>query len=303
MLAGERRKSLYVKRKLFQRSGTGRAASNGGRCAPHGVGRDRRSYLRTHCRRRPRAWVSGVLRGRRRMLRVQFSQARASAEGRIPELDWPLGLGTKSPEIAPMMDLLEFCARNIGEPIKGGWHSYFSHHHLRHDVEAGRAAFRAELDRLFRRNGVAFEMDENGLMQRLAPEGLREALVTGRFQTGDGALDRLLETARSKFLSPKIEKRREALKSLRESFERLKTVDAAGNKRAGIAALLDSAAGGPRFRQLLETEARSLTDAGNAFQIRHHEVGQEAIASSSEVDYLFHRLFALTQLLLAARGQ
>ena len=82
-----------------------------------------------------------------------------------------------------------------------------------------------------------------------------------------------------------------------------KTVDAAGNKRVGIAALLDSAAGGPRFRQFLEAEARSLTEAGNAFQIRHHEVGQEAIASSAEVDYLFHRLFALTQLLLAGRGQ
>jgi hypothetical protein len=220
----------------------------------------------------------------------------------IPELEWPLDTD-EAPEIAPMMDLLEFCARNIGEPIKGGWHSYYSHHHLGHDVDAGRAAFRAKLDRLFRRNGVAFEMDENGLMQRLVPEGLREALIAGRFQTGDGALDRLLENARTKFLSPKIEIRREALEALWDGFERLKTVDAVGNKRAGIAALLDSAAGGPRFRQFLETEARLLTDAGNAFQIRHHEVGQEAVASSAEVDYLFHRLFALTQLLLAARGR
>src|ERR1700730_4158131 len=96
---------------------------------------------------------------------------------------------------------------------------------------------------------------------------------------------------------------RKSVESLWDAFERLKTVDAAGNKRAGIAALLDGAAGGPRFRQFLEAEARSLTEAGNAFQIRHHEVGQEAIASSAAVDYLFHRLFALTQLLLAARGR
>src|ERR1700730_9317911 len=143
----------------------------------------------------------------------------------IPDLDWPLSTD-EAQEIAPMMDLLEFCARNIGEPIEGGWHSFFGHHHLGHDAEAGRAAFRPELDRLFRRNGVAFEMDENGLMHRLAPEGLREALIIGRFQTGDGALDRLLETARSKFLSPKIETRREALESLWDAFERLKTVDA-----------------------------------------------------------------------------
>jgi hypothetical protein len=219
----------------------------------------------------------------------------------IPDLNWPLST-EEAPEIAQMMDLLEFCARNIGKPVKGGWHSFFGHYHLSHDVEAGKATFRVELDRLFRRNGIAFEMDENGFMHRLAPEGLREALIIGRFQTGDGALDRLLETARSKFLSPKIETRREALESLWDAFERLKTVDAAGNKRAGITALLDSAAGGPRFRQFLEAEARYLTDAGNAFQIRHHEVDQEEITSSAEVDYLFHRLFALTQLLLAARS-
>jgi hypothetical protein len=218
----------------------------------------------------------------------------------IPDLDWPLRVD-EAPEIASMMDLLEFCARNIGKPIEHGRHSYFSHRHLGHDVETGQAQFRADLDLLFRRNGVAFEMDENGLMHRLAPEGLREALAIARFQTGDEALDRLLESARSKFLSPKNQIRREALESLWDAFERLKTVDAPGNKRAGIAMLLDSTASGPRFRQLLEGEARTLTDAGNTFQIRHNEVDQEPVTSLAEVDYLFHRLFALTQLLLAAR--
>lgn len=218
----------------------------------------------------------------------------------IPDLPWPLD-GSSAPDIGPMMDLLEFVAANVGQPIQGSFHSYFGHHHLDHERDAGLAQWRADLNRLFARNGVAFEMDEAGLMHRRAPEGLREALAVGRFDTSDATLDQLCESARSKFLSPKLEVRREALESLWDAYERLKTIDAPGDKKVGIARLLDRAAGGPRFRALLEAEARSLTDAGNALHIRHHEVGQEAVATSAEVDYLFHRLFALVQLFLAAR--
>jgi hypothetical protein len=51
------------------------------------------------------------------------------------------------------------------------------------------------------------------------------------------------------------------------------------------------------FRQRLEQEARELTDIGNNFMIRHHESGKIPIHSGEQVDYLFHRLFALIHLL------
>lgn len=222
-------------------------------------------------------------------------------QAEIPDLTWPLEADSP-PATGPLMDLLEFVAVNVGQPIPGQWHSYFNHHHLDHDRAAGLEDWRSQLNRLFARNGVAFEMDETGLMHRRAPEALREALVSVRFQTGDPALDRLCETARSKFLSPKLDMRREALESLWDAYERLKSIDAPGDKKAGVSLLLDRAASGPKFRALLEAEARNLTDAGNSLHIRHHEVGQEAISTSGQVDYLFHRLFALVQLVLGARG-
>lgn len=223
-------------------------------------------------------------------------------QAEIPDLGWPPKKEWPDyeyalPPIGPMMDLLEFVARNVGRPIEGGWHSYFNHHHLDHDRAGGLADLCAEVNRLFERNGIAFEMDAEGLMRRLAPEGLREALATARFQSGDARLDELLETARRKFLSPRIEMRREALEVLWDAFERLKTVGHS-DKKIGIGLLLDRAAGGPKFRLALEGEARALTDAGNSLQIRHHETNQEPIPTSAGVDYLFHRLFALIQLLL-----
>jgi hypothetical protein len=45
-------------------------------------------------------------------------------------------------------------------------------------------------------------------------------------------------------------------------------------------------------RELLDEEARKLTDIGNSFHIRHTEVKQTKLSDSAIIDYLFHRLFS-----------
>lgn len=49
---------------------------------------------------------------------------------------------------------------------------------------------------------------------------------------------------------------------------------------------------------MLEDEAQKLTDIGNSFHIRHAEVAQIRITDSLVLDYLFHRLFSMIQLLI-----
>ena len=79
-------------------------------------------------------------------------------------------------------------------------------------------------------------------------------------------------------------------------------VDAADDpKRSSVKALLDQAADESTFREILEQEAITLTDAGNRFQIRHSETSQVPLQRNDHVDYLFHRLFALIWLVLRAR--
>jgi hypothetical protein len=104
--------------------------------------------------------------------------------------------------------------------------------------------------------------------------------------------------ARSKFLNPKPDIRREAVDKLWDAWERLKSLEDSGNKKLSVGILLDKASSEPNFRTVLEKEARELTDIGNQFQIRHSETNQTPIKSNEQVDYLFHRLFAMILLLL-----
>lgn len=158
---------------------------------------------------------------------------------------------------------------------------------------------------VLRRNGLIYELNADGEIQRIAPAGFHEPLQQTLFNTGDTELDRMLETARRKFLNPAKGVRREALEKLWDAWERLKTVEPGQNKLSQVTALLDRVAGSSvsKFRQMLESEAQELSRIGNTFQIRHSETSQESLRESDHVDYLFQRLFSLVRLLLHATGR
>ncbi len=113
----------------------------------------------------------------------------------------------------------------------------------------------------------------------------------------------MLETACRKFVSPDESMRHEALERLWDAWERIKTIRDT-DKKAGISALLDQAAGlnSPRFREILESEAKELTDIGNSCRIRHSETNQESLSSSEHVDYLGYNMFAIIHLLVRQIG-
>ncbi len=227
----------------------------------------------------------------------------AAMRSRIPGLErQPWFQVAEMPSLIDAMDVIEFCWKNVAEPIPRDHHSYFNHHHLNFDVEAGREQFQEAVNEIFRRNGLAYELNTEGQVHRLAPPVLREELANATFRTGDGLLDELLEAARRKFLNPDLGVRREALEKLWDAFERLKTLGEGNDKRSQIKSLLDKAAGSDasRLREVLEKDARELTDIGNQLQIRHSEKSQEPLIASAHVDYVFQRLFSFIQLLLKA---
>lgn len=224
-------------------------------------------------------------------------------EAEVPWLTWPLR-HDEVPETPVILDLLEFCAAAVGEPIEGSWHSFFSHSHLSWDRAAGLAKFVADVNRLLARNGVAFELTAEGKARRLLPVHLGQALALANFATGDGVTDALLETARSRFLAPKVEDRRDGLEKLWDAFERIKTLEPGADKRFSADVLLDKAARpGTKLRQALADEAAALTRIGNTHLIRHSETSQEPLETTAQVDFLFGRLFAFIHLLLTASGR
>jgi len=238
------------------------------------------------------------------------NQLRLSAKAEIPEISWPLQLTTEdpnmfltsekpfTPDTYSVLDLIEFCHEHIADPIPDGYHSFFNHHHLKFDIETGKRKFRDRINRIFSRNGIAYELQENGQIIRLAPLVLHDDLIKSNFNSSDPTLNKMLEECRTKFLDPNISVRREALERLWDSWERIKSLENPSNKRNSVKIILDKAAGEPKFRSVLEEEARNLTNIGNNFHIRHSEVGKTPISNDHHVDYLFHKLFSIIHLLL-----
>jgi hypothetical protein len=224
-------------------------------------------------------------------------------QAEVPWIEWPLGRD-ELPKTPVILDLLEFCASAVGEPIEGYFHSYYRHSHLSWDRNAGLAAFVSDVNLLFRRNAVAYFLDASGRAMRTLPGPEAETLGWVMFQTGDVDTDGLLETARSRFMSPKVEDRRDALEKLWDAFERLKTLEPGADKRSQAEALLDRAVDpGTALRERLGEEALALTRIGNTFGIRHSESSQERIPRPEQTDWLFVRMFAFVRLVLRASGR
>ncbi|QBQ96912.1 AbiJ-NTD4 domain-containing protein [Paraburkholderia pallida] len=206
------------------------------------------------------------------------------------------------PTDSAIFDLVEFSYEHVAEALDPQYHRYMSHSHYTYDQEAGREKFASDVNRIFERNGMGFELLD-GEVSRLAPAVINQSLIETLFQTGDAALNTLLETARQKFLNRDIDVRREALEKLWDAWERLKTLEPGKDKKGSTKALLDRVSSEPVFRDRLEQEAIQLTEIGNNFMIRHTETDKVPIVESSQIDYLFHRMFALIRLLLKATGR
>ena len=91
---------------------------------------------------------------------------------------------------------------------------------MNYDIDAGQENFRDDINRIFRRNCLVYELSQEGRIQRLVPRVLHETLLSPQFLTGDSELDNLLETAQNKFLDFDQAIRREALKHLWDAWER-----------------------------------------------------------------------------------
>ena len=89
------------------------------------------------------------------------------------------------PETTVILDVIEFCWEYVSKPEQGGYHQFFGHHHLNFDDGAGRAEFRGNINRIFRRNGVAFTLTEGGMIERTISETLSDELRPANFRTRD----------------------------------------------------------------------------------------------------------------------
>ena len=221
-------------------------------------------------------------------------------QAEFPLIEWPLN-SSNLPDTLLVLDMVEFFYKYISKPTRKEYHPFGKHNHLlSFDQDAGKQQYLEDVNRLFRRNSLAFELQGDGKVVRLEPVVLRETLDSAVFQSEDQELNRLLKLAREKFRDPNVNIRREAVEKLWDAWERLKTLEPGPGKKKQIEALLTKAIpqSQSEFRERVNQEAIALTKIGNDFAIRHTEKNKIIISESEFLDYLFHRLFALIQMLL-----
>ena len=207
------------------------------------------------------------------------------------------------PDTATVFDLMELSFLLAKHPTRRiNDECYEECIRLRFNGKEGKRRCSIMFNRVLDRERIAFELNDDGQIVRIGLPILSEMVNDSAIQTGDDALDGLLETARDKFISRDPVTRFEGLLMLWDAWERLKSLEVPGDKRASTTALLDRVADGP-MRDRLETEARELTDIGNQFMIRHSETDRIPLDDDRHADYLFHRMFSLVYLLLDATGR
>jgi hypothetical protein len=133
-------------------------------------------------------------------------------------------------------------------------------------------------------------------MSRSLPTALSD-IVRARPRSNDRGVDSLLGEACTALRDKSPLSRQVGLEKLWDAWERAKSLNDP-KKDVSAKRMLDAVSTEPRFRQLIEDEARALTAIGNEFRIRHHELRCPEIADPAHVDYLAHRMLAMLQLVL-----
>lgn len=211
------------------------------------------------------------------------------------------------PNTIAILDFLEFVAKNMGLVGSRSYHPYWKHYDLSFDRDAGDAGlenFKNEINTIFRRNQIAFEMDENGKIQRVLGAAVGHAIGRMHFQTGDEDLNNLLNRAVDHFLKPDSQARQDALEKIWDAFERLKTLGPGKDKKTQVNALVSSISHDSQFLKIqLDAEFNALTEIGNETRIRHSETNRENIPDDEWREYLFMRMHSLIVLALSKQNK
>ena len=228
-------------------------------------------------------------------------QKRIKAE--VPGFPFEPTEDNKPEEDLIILDGVEFFGRYVSTVVDRVHHDYGRHNHLlRFDRVQGFSQYRTTINLFFRHSCHPFELNETGEIIRLGPPVLNEILKV-RVASGDHDLDTLINAAVEKFQNPDLQIHKESLEKLWDAWERLKSLLDSSNKSRSIELLFTAAIDSEPLRERIDREAIELTEIGNKFRIRHSETDRIPIQRSIDVDYLFHRLFALILLLLKGKTQ
>lgn len=195
-----------------------------------------------------------------------------------------------------ILDFIEYIFQNIKDFEEKRFHTYFNHFHL-HFLDSRNAAnnFLYDINRLFSRTGLLYELKTNGEIERLIENNVTiQELKDLSKDLNDNGLKELINDAVSYYLKPGPKNIENAVEKIWDAFERLKTCYADLDKKKSSEKLIeDISENRDEIKSIITKEFKELTDLGNSFRIRHHETSKIDFTSDNHREYFFNRCLAL----------
>lgn len=155
--------------------------------------------------------------------------------------------------------------------------------------------FQSAINASLTKDNVPFRLSDRGLIEILNDhEVLSAEIIKSVDSVSEPGIHDLLNEAITKHMQPTFQAHRDAVEKIWDALERLKTYYTTMDKKASATRIENDMAGGRvEFISLFDAEFKALTDIGNNFRIRHHEINKVDITDMRHFDYLFNRCLSL----------
>jgi hypothetical protein len=211
-------------------------------------------------------------------------------------LPWPFeGDPTSSTDMIPYVEgFFQICHK----PVGGDYHPFCQGMHWNEfDVATGHYDFTVSMNKAFANLGTGLRLQSGKVIATgsVVLSQMVEPLPFG----GDAHLELLVTQALHGYRTSDRQRRYEAIRSLADAFERVKTIVVPGNKRSSVEQLIDQITPAGAMHDQLDGLFRAITATSNGKAIRHHEVGAEPVWNDDElIDFLFYAYYNVIRLSL-----
>ena len=202
-----------------------------------------------------------------------------------------------------LLDYIEFIGQNITDYQQLDYHLFYQHRHIRIlGTQTIFEDFKNDINDAFSLTGLLYILDKTKQIERVTNTDAQiSANLTQIENVEESGLKQLMMDAVRLYKNPRPEIYHTALEKIWDALERIKTICMGSgiDKKASLSELINRISNGqPEYIKLFNTEFQTLTDIGNRFRIRHHEMDKIDITDEHFYEYLFNRCFALVCLAL-----
>ena len=155
-----------------------------------------------------------------------------------------------------------------------------------------RKAFTKSINQSLEDDGVTFCLKNGQINQRVDAEVYFDLPAEKMVELEQGLQD-LINDSIIKHRQSNSSARRDAVEKLWDALERLKTYYSSDKKQSVEKIIGDMSNGKEEYTVLFNEEFKALTEIGNKYRIRHHEIGKIEITDIQYYDYFFNRCLAL----------